>query len=126
MLPPESEPDLLQGSEINVPPPEACRAHILLLLCMCLPCETSSSSAPFVRSRLHGVLCPLLAQRFQRAAPCDDLIEHGVDRLLSLGSRLEDAEVLEIGEEGKTDLRFHVGDLQFPHHQSQILHRACP
>ena len=28
-----------------------------------------------------------------------------------LGSRLEDAEVLEIGEEGKTDLRFHVSDL---------------
>src|SRR6266478_4432819 len=43
-----------------------------------------------------------------------------------LGSRLEDAEVFEIGEEGKTDLRFHVSDLQFPHHQSQMLHRACP
>jgi hypothetical protein len=46
-----------------------------------------------------GVLCLFLSQRFQRAAPGDDLVEHGVDRLLLLGSRLEDAEVLEVREE---------------------------
>jgi hypothetical protein len=51
-------------------------------------------------------LCSFLPQRLQRATPGDDLVEQGVDRLLLLGSRLEDAEVLEIGEEGKTDLLF--------------------
>jgi hypothetical protein len=44
-------------------------------------------------------LCSFLPHRLQRAAPGDDLVEHGVDGLLLLGSRLEDAEVLEIGEE---------------------------
>ena len=61
-------------------------------------------------------------QRLQRAAPGDNLVKHCIDRLLLLASRLEDAEVLEVCEEGKADLRFHAGDLQFPHHQSQILH----
>src|SRR4029434_6321575 len=39
MLPPESEPDLLQAQRLIVPPLEACRPHILLLLCMCLSPE---------------------------------------------------------------------------------------
>src|SRR5258705_11949155 len=64
--------------------------------------------------------------RLQSAAPGDDLVKHDVDRLLMLGMRIEDAEVFEIGEKGKTDLRFHVGDLQFSHHQTQTLYRAYP
>jgi hypothetical protein len=40
--------------------------------------------------------------RFSRSAfnaPGDDLVKHGVYGLLLLGSRLEDAEVLEVREE---------------------------
>lgn len=61
-----------------------------------------------------------------RAAPGDELAKHGMNRLLLLGSRLEDAEVLEIGEERKPDLRFHAGDLQFPPSPIADPHRACP
>src|SRR5437588_10588948 len=88
-------------------------------------CPGSKVHLAIVSNSLEYTLC-LLPKCFQRAAPSDDLVKHGVDRFLVPGSRLEDAEVLEIGEEGKPDLRFHVGDLQFPHHQSQILHRARP
>src|SRR5882724_4433772 len=39
MLPPESEPDRRWARKLNVPRLEACRTHILLLLCMCLSRE---------------------------------------------------------------------------------------
>src|SRR6266850_1864410 len=45
------------------------------------------------------LVCLFLPQRLQRAAPGDDLVKHGVDRLLLLGRRLEEAEVLEVREE---------------------------
>ena len=56
---------------------------------------------------LHSGLCSLLPQRLQRAAPGDDLVEHVVDRLLLLGTRLEDAEVFEVGKQGEQDLVAH-------------------
>src|SRR5712691_3918332 len=49
MLPPESEPDLLQARRLNVLPLEACRAHILLLLCTCL----SREPPPHLHSRVN-------------------------------------------------------------------------
>ena len=53
-----------------------------------------------------SVVCSLLPQRLQRTAPRDDLVEHGVDRLLVLRSRLKDAEILEaVNMESKTWLR---------------------
>ena len=52
-----------------------------------------------LRSCHGGVLCLFLPQRLQRAAPRDHLVEHGVDGLLLLGSRLKDREVLEVREE---------------------------
>jgi hypothetical protein len=39
-----------------------------------------------------------LPQRLQSANPGDDLVEHSIDRVLVTGSRLEDAEVLEVGK----------------------------
>src|SRR2546430_15191186 len=52
-----------------------------------------------------GLADSLLAQRPQRPAPRDHLIEHVVNRLLMMWCGLEDAEVLEIGEERERDLR---------------------
>ena len=46
----------------------------------------------------------MLAQRFQRAALRDNLIEHRVDGLLVMGSWLEGAEVFKVGEHGEQDL----------------------
>ena len=57
-----------------------------------------------------------LPQRLQRSGPGDDLIEHGVDRLLVLGSRLEDAEVLEVGKHGEQDLVADCGDSHLGEH----------
>src|SRR5207249_350004 len=54
----------------------------------------------------------LLAQRPQRPAPRDHLIQHVVNRLLLMWCRPEDAEVLEVGVERERDLRAHVGDHQ--------------
>jgi hypothetical protein len=55
-------------------------------------------------------------QRLQRPTPGDDLVEHGGDRLLVLGSQLEDAELLEICEEGEVglvecDMTYETGNL---------------
>src|SRR6266850_6749716 len=65
-----------------------------------------------------SVLCLFLPQRLQRAAPGDDLVEHCMDRLLVLGSRLEDAEVFKVGKHGEQDLVAHRGDLHLGHHQA--------
>src|SRR6059036_295356 len=66
-----------------------------------------------VRYDVDGRLADsLLAQRPQRPAPRDHLIEHVVNRLLMMWCELEDAEVLGIGEERERDLRAHVGDHQ--------------
>lgn len=42
------------------------------------------------------------------------------------GRRLEDDEVLEIGEKGEHHLIAYVRNLQFSHHQLQMSHRTCP
>jgi hypothetical protein len=59
-----------------------------------------------------GVLFSFLSQRLQRAAPSNDLIEHCMDRLLVLGSRRKDAEVLEVSKHGEQDLVADRGNLQ--------------
>jgi hypothetical protein len=60
----------------------------------------------------------LLPQRLQRAAPSDDLVEHCIDRLLVVGSRLEDAEVFKVGKHGEQDLVAHRRDLHLGQHQA--------
>src|SRR5262249_26358554 len=66
----------------------------------------------------------LSSEPFQRLAPSDNLIEHRVDGLRLLRAGLENAEVLEVSEEGYTNLSAHVGDHQFAHHQTQTFNRA--
>ena len=43
-----------------------------------------------------------------------------------LRSRLEDAEVLEVGKQGEQDLVAHGGHLHLRQHQTQLLDRARP
>src|SRR5262245_48047533 len=52
MLPPESEPDLLQAQELAVPPREGSRVRRLPLLCMCLSFESCLSLNVFVSTPL--------------------------------------------------------------------------
>jgi two-component system nitrogen regulation response regulator GlnG len=66
----------------------------------------------------------LATQRLERAAPGDDLVEHGVDGFLVLRAGLEVGEVLEIREQRKLHRDAHVGNQQFAHHQAQVLDRA--
>jgi len=67
-----------------------------------------------------------LPQSFQCAAPCDDLIEHVVDCLLLTSGGLERAEVFEVSKEREHNLRAHVRDHYFAHHQAQALDGAHP
>src|SRR5437879_5694298 len=87
-----------------------------------VPAVVGSSWRPFpVRYDVDGRLADsLLAQRPQRPAPRDHLIQHVVNRLLMMLRWLEDAEVLEVGEERERDLRAHVGDHQLAHDESQV------
>lgn len=78
---------------------------------MFLMMTAAPSRCSYSYPRISGVLRSLLAQRFQRAAPRDNLIEHRVDRLLVMGSRLEDAEVFKVGKHGEQDLVEHGRDL---------------
>jgi len=50
--------------------------------------------------------------------PGGDLFEHGVDKLLVLRSRLEDAEVFKVGKQGEQDLVADRGDLHLGQHQA--------
>jgi len=76
----------------------------------------------FAINALHlreaAILFLFLAQRLQRAAPGDDLVKHGGDRLLMLGTRLEDAEVFKVGKHGEQDVVAHRGDLHLGHDQA--------
>src|SRR5258706_5438678 len=64
--------------------------------------QSESNKVPNPReaidSNLHGSDL-FLSKFFQRPAPGDNLVEHGVNCLLFGGSRLEDAEILKISEE---------------------------
>src|SRR5882724_5094920 len=60
----------------------------------------------------------------QRASPRDQLIEHVIDRLFFCRSRLEDAEVFEVGKHGEQDLVTNGGHLDLGQHQTQLLDRA--
>jgi len=77
-------------------------------------------------SSYQCVLRSVLAQRFQRAALRDNLIEHRVDGLLVMGSRLEDAEVFKVGKHGEQDLVAHRRDLHLGQRQAQLLDCARP
>jgi hypothetical protein len=46
------------------------------------------------------------------------LVEHCMDRLPVMGSRLEDAEVLEVGKHGEQDLVAYRRDLHLGQHQA--------
>jgi hypothetical protein len=59
----------------------------------------------------------LLTKWLQRLAPGDNLVQHGRDRVLLMRRRIQDAEVLEVGEQRQRDLGTYVGDLEFAHHQ---------
>ena len=52
------------------------------------------------------------AQGLGSAAPSNDLVEHGVDRGFMSGVGLEDAEVLEVGEQREQHLGANVGNLE--------------
>jgi hypothetical protein len=52
------------------------------------------------------------------------MIEHVIDILLLYLSRFEYAEILEVGEEGKPNLRADCGDLQFGQDESQMFDGA--
>lgn len=61
------------------------------------------------------------AQLGEGTAPGDDLVEDGGDGAFLVGGRAELAEVLEVGEQRESDLVADIGDLEFAHHQSQVL-----
>ena len=81
---------------------------------------------PLIKTRLlRNRLNALVSKRLQSAAPRDQLVEHPIDRLLLHLGRFEYAEILEVCEQRKPNLRADCGDLQFGHNQSQILHGTC-
>src|SRR5256885_9279701 len=73
---------------------------------------------------ISGSLCCFLPQRFQRAAPGDELVQHVVNGLFLCWTGLEDAEVFEVGIHGEQDLVAHGGHLHLRQHQTQLLDRA--
>src|SRR5450759_1548936 len=60
----------------------------------------------------------------ERLAPGDDLVEHGVQRRQVVVARLEDAEVLELGQQRQRDLLANVGHLQLAGDESEVLDGA--
>src|SRR5690348_9160557 len=66
-------------------------------------------------------LSGLVADRGQGLAPRDRLVDDGVQRGLVLRAGLEDAEVLEVGEQRQRELGPHVRDLQLAGDQPQVL-----
>jgi len=63
---------------------------------------------------------------FECTSPSHELIEHGLQRIHLDRGRLENAEILEIGEERKVDCGPHIGHLQLSRHKTEALHRAAP
>src|SRR6202045_3068776 len=68
---------------------------------------------------ISGTLSCFLPQWLQRASPCDELIEHVVDRGLFSWIWLEKAEVFEVAIHGEQDLVAHGGHLHLRQHQTQ-------
>src|ERR1700722_478576 len=62
------------------------------------------------------------AKRLQRSTPCNNLIEHGVDRRVMMGTRLERCEILEVSKEGKADLCAHVVQFDIADHLTEYFH----
>src|SRR5690348_1276713 len=84
-------------------------------------CRAVWPAALLEASRLHADDLP---QRRQRLAPPDDLTEQGVERLglVRAGSQL--GEVLEVGEQGQSDIRADVCHLELAGDEAEVL--GCP
>src|SRR3954464_4528357 len=75
-----------------------------------------SASGEGPRPQLRG--CGRGAQRRECGAPGDDLLEERVQRREVVVAGLEDAEVLELGDQRQDHLLAHVGHLQLAGNQA--------
>src|SRR6476659_6339121 len=62
-----------------------------------------------------------LTQRSECGAPGDHLVEHRAQGVRAVAAGLEDAEVLELGDQRERDLLAHVGHLQLAGHEAEVL-----
>src|SRR2546425_10034702 len=88
-----------------------------------------SSACSFPLLREGGGHVPIIfsvscSQPFQCSAPRDHFVRHRMHSLVVLFVWLKGREVLEVRPHRKRHLRSHVRNLDFAHHEPQVLHRS--